>query len=368
MAISGKIGICKTCLKRVFDEGLVREIHSPFRTSLNLPPEPSSEEGVKCNVCVNECVISLNHHGYCGIRVNHDNAIRSVAGQGKLLAYIYLDPIPTNCVSIEFCPATTGAGYPEYSVSPNGDAGYYNLAVFLYGCNLDCLFCQNIEHKLIFRSYEKIQKSIVNRDEFIRLANRDDVTCICYFGGDPTPHILELLPMSNYIVRASKEKRKVKRICWETNGLMNPALMRAAGRLSLTSGGIVKIDWKAWDAKVYSALTGINGEKALRRLKENTELLAKMSRERPEIPLLTVSTLLVPGYVDEEEVGSIAAFLASLDENIPYVLLAFYPHHLMADMPKTSYTHAQRCYREAKKAGLKKVSLGNIWLLSDYLY
>jgi pyruvate formate lyase activating enzyme len=37
-------------------------------------------------------------------------------------------------------------------------------------------------------------------------------------------------------------------------------------------------------------------------------------RQRPDPPLLLASTLLVPGYVDAEEVGRIARYIAELDD------------------------------------------------------
>jgi len=41
----------------------------------------------------------------------------------------------------------------------------------------------------------------------------------------------------------------------------------------------------------------------------------------------------VPGYVDAEEVGLIARFIAEVDPRIPYTLLAFAPHFYMQDLP-----------------------------------
>jgi pyruvate formate lyase activating enzyme len=73
---------------------------------------------------------------------------------------------------------------------------------------------------------------------------------------------------------------------------------------------------------------------------------------------------LVPGYVDEEEVGSLASFIASLNPEIPYSLLGFHPNFYMDDLPRTSRRQADRCFRAAKEAGLKKVKIGNIHLLT----
>ena len=75
----------------------------------------------------------------------------------------------------------------------------------------------------------------------------------------------------------------------------------------------------------------------------------------------------MPGYVDVEEVGEIAHFIAQLDSNIPYSLLAFYPSFVLRDLPTTSLSHAERCMEVAKQAGLKWIKIGNQHLLGkDY--
>jgi pyruvate formate lyase activating enzyme len=107
----------------------------------------------------------------------------------------------------------------------------------------------------------------------------------------------------------------------------------------------------------------VDGEKAVDRLKRNVELIAKMD-VRKEPPLLVVSTLIVPHYVDEFEVFNISRFLAQIDEKIPYVLLAFAPQHLMHDLPTTSREQMRRVLEAARSSGLKNVFVENVWLLS----
>ena len=98
---------------------------------------------------------------------------------------------------------------------------------------------------------------------------------------------------------------------------------------------------------------------------ENFEALSRRVRQRPVPPLLIASTLLVPGYVDEREVEGIAGFIAGLNPEIPYSLLAFYPHFYLTDLPTTSRRHALRCKAAAEQKGLKCVRIGNVHLLSE---
>jgi pyruvate formate lyase activating enzyme len=146
---------------------------------------------------------------------------------------------------------------------------------------------------------------------------------------------------------------------------MSRGKLEEMAELTLMSGGCIKIDIKAWTEEVYFALTGT---KARDRVFENFAFLARYIKKRPDPPFLIASTLLVPGYVDEEEVEGIAKFIASLDKNIPFALLAFYPCFQMTDLPTTSRKHAMRCLEKAKEAGLTNVRIGNVHLLSPSDY
>jgi pyruvate formate lyase activating enzyme len=100
---------------------------------------------------------------------------------------------------------------------------------------------------------------------------------------------------------------------------------------------------------------------------ENFKMLSRLFQRRVEPPFLIASTLLVPGYVDEVEVAGIARYIAKLNPEIPYSLLAFYPHFHLQDLPTTSRNHALRCKEIAENAGLKTVHIGNLHLLGrDY--
>ena len=367
--VSNVVGVCVKCLREKEEAlGIALEIHRKYRLAIGLPIEPPRDpKGVRCTLCVNECSIPENSIGFCGLWRNVEGSLRFVEGHGYGVLHSYLDPLPTNCVATPVCPAATGVGYPRFSVSTHAEYGYYNLAVFFAGCNLDCIFCQNWHHKDIAVS-PKLRRRYLKSDEKLveEAVKNDRVTCICFFGGDPGPHTVYSLEVSRKILTYAKEHNIVKRICWETNGLENPGVMKEMARLSLESGGIVKIDWKACSPQVYQALTGVDGWKAVERVKQNIKLVSEMARERPEIPLLVVSVLLVPGYVDEQELECMAKYISVIDKSTPVVLLAFHPDHLLRDLPPTSINHAVKAYEIFRSYEIEKVFIGNEWLLGPY--
>lgn len=368
LLVSSSLSVCSDCLRSGEEvPQVVRSRHEEYRTGLGLPPTtPRSCERfcVQCQLCVNECTIEEGRMGFCGLWVNEGGSLKFKVGLDNVLGFWYLDPHPTNCVAAPVCPANTSRGYPKYTRVEGVEAGFYNLAVFFGGCSLNCLFCQNYEHKeLVSGVLKGKSKNIFPRRDLVREALNSRVSCICYFGGDPGPHSPHAIVASREIL--GRTEGQVKRICWETNGLQHPKIMEVMAGLSLESGGIVKIDWKAWTPQVYEALTGVSGVKALERLKNNVKLVSELSKRRKEPPLLVVSTLLVPGYVDIVEVKGIAEYIAEVNPEIPYVLLAFHPTHLMKDLPTTSYSHAIKAVKVAREAGLKEVYIGNEWLLSN---
>ena len=352
------LGVCVECIRRDFKrvQPLIEKAHKVSRSKFCLPQRiPRDKAGARCNICANECQIPREGFGYCGLRGNYLGKLVHLVNRERGSLSWYHDPLPTNCVA-------------EWVCGEKDSYGYKNLAVFYHGCSFDCLFCQNWHYREeVERIMEQATPAVLDKPESLKggnfvtseeLSNCVDknTNCICYFGGDPTPHIYHALETS----RLAPKKKRV-RICWETNGCMNPEFLKDMAELSLHSGGCIKFDLKAFNEQVNIALCGVSNRRTL----ENFSLLADYIKERKEPPFLVASTLLVPGYVDRIEVSGIAKFIASLDPEIPYSLLAFYPHFYMSDLPTTSRVHAEECLEEAKRAGLTRVKIGNIHLLSN---
>lgn len=337
--ISQTIGVCTNCLRHNYPlvKSHLEEIHIKERKEFNLPGRPpQAEEGTQCALCSNECQINEGEFGFCGLRTVHNGRLIHLAGTpARGLLHWYRDPLPTNCVADWVCEGSH-------------HLGDHNLAVFYSSCTADCLFCQNWH----YRQSKPGKDRTVSAQELAKVAN-SRTFCVCFFGGDPSSQMPHSLATSKRLAQQGV------RICWETNGMLHPKLLERALEYSLDSGGCIKFDLKALDEGIHRALTGVSNQRTL----ENFAQAGVKSVERSNPPLVIASTLLIPGYVDAEEVRAIAAFIASINADIPYALLAFAPSFFMPDLPPTTVSHAIAAKRAAHQAGLSNVRIGNRHLL-----
>ncbi|MCP8304792.1 MAG: radical SAM protein [archaeon] len=354
--LSRAINICRSCIHESPHEAVKISLrnHGDARKAFGLPGRiPESPSGMPCNLCANECRMGVGQSSYCGLRKNVAGRLISRATSDKGLYDAYLDPHVTNCCAAWFCPAGTGSGYPTFSACDGPERGYYNLAIFFYGCNFDCLFCQNSSHKYFDSAPSHSIDDLVERT----LSN-PKITCWCFFGGSPEPQLPFALKASERVLELVP-KGRILRICFEWNGCGHPDLVRKAAEIAFKSGGNIKFDLKCFDENMSFALSGISNRRAF----QNFEMIAREFHAlRGDPSVLTATTLMVPGYVDSDEVEGIAKFIASLDQRIPYSLLVFHPDFLMKDLPITPLEQALSCYKAAKKH-LERVNIGNLHLL-----
>jgi pyruvate formate lyase activating enzyme len=193
----------------------------------------------------------------------------------------------------------------------------------------------------------------IRKQEFNRFVH-DRVSCICFFGGDPSVQLDKIIEYCKDV----EGKNKILRFCLETNGNFNQKLLKEFAEISLRSGGGIKFDLKFWNPDLNKAVTGIENQNSY----ECFKMLGKMHRERVKVAFLRASTLLIPGYITPEEVESIAKFISEISSTIPYSLLAFSPRFEMKSLASTSRKIALECKKRASKY-LEKVNIGNRWLL-----
>ena len=355
--VSSSLGVCNSCLinYETDSQASVEQAHRHAREKFSLPTNPPKGDSFSCNLCNHNCSFSDNDLRYCGLRYSKEGKFISRSTKNSAILDFYFDPLPCNCCAAWFCPAGTGDGYPEFAYKSGKETGYYNLSVFFYGCSFDCLFCQNKNHKNV-----KIGTKVSIETLVTAFKNNTKVSCVCFFGGSPEPQFIFALEVSKRITDLSKEEKRIARICWEWNGFGNQKYIERAAQFSLQSGGNMKFDLKAWSPQIHKALTGVDNKKVL----ENFEYVAKnFFEKRLNLPVLNATTLLVPGYIDEYEVGKIASFIAEINPEIPYSLLGFYPHFEFSDLPLTTLERADACFDVASDY-LNNVNIGNKHLLS----
>jgi pyruvate formate lyase activating enzyme len=128
---------------------------------------------------------------------------------------------------------------------------------------------------------------------------------------------------------------------------------------ALKSNGCIKIDFKTFSENLNRALCGASNKNT----KHSIQLVAESMSKREKPPLLIVSTLLIPGYIDEQELTHMAEFIGEVDTSIPWSFLGFYPHFYCADMPRTSRAQADMAVSIARDHGIENTHVGNVHLL-----
>lgn len=335
--MSSFLSLCPACARKPESREIAAEAHCRSLGSFGLKAPIGS--GARCGQCVNGCAMDEGERGLCGLRENQSDKVVPVLGIEAAVDWYY-DPLPTNCVAEWVCGAESSCKHPARK----------SLAIFFHGCTFDCLFCQNWHHK------EDLFSSVRGRNvESLVKAADAETCCVCFFGGDPTPQLqFALRACDAWMAR----DENVPRICWETNGSMSSALVAKMADTSLRTGGTVKFDLKAFDENLHYSLCGVSNKQTLENFRELSGRIVGQ-----EGAFLVASTLLVPGYVDAAEVGAIAEFIAGLNPDIPYSLLAFHPDYLVMDLPVTTLDDAMTAAAAAKRAGLREVHLGNVHLL-----
>ncbi len=326
---------CKICKKETYTETIPlcpecarKDVALEYVGSLHNGTEKiEGDSGLKCGLCSNRCGIEEGEEGLCGLKFASKGKLRSLSTSTRAALHAYEDPLPTNCCNAWFCKASAMKGT--------------NLAVFYYGCNFDCLFCQNWQHRLINES------NVVTLNQMVEKGLNDRIKCVCHFGGSPEPQLPFAIKFSRELL-----DRKDVMICWEWNGASSKLALKAA-ELSHISHGTAKFDLKAWNDNLHRILTG-------RSNKQTLDNFHRVWEKFPEV--LSATTLLVPYFVDQREVEEIASFISSFDRSIPYSLLVFHPDYRLSDLPVTPKEQVMECFRIAKKY-LENVKIGNIHLL-----
>lgn len=273
-----------------------------------------------CKTCPHECELAEGQVGLCRSRRARDGVV-AAEGYGRITS-LALDPIEKKPIACWRSGTTV-------------------LSLGGYGCNMRCPFCQNAS--IAQAGAQDLAWREVTPQEVVEAAlDLRDRRCIgiAYTYNEP----LVAWEFVRDTARLAHEAGLVNVLV--SNGMATEAVMADLAPLV----DAANIDLKCFTAEGYRSLGG-----NLDAVKRSIGILAA----EPGCHL-EVTTLVVPGFSDDDEqVDSMARWLASLDPSIPYHLTRFFPQHRMQDVPPTPRATLDRLAAIAQRH-LLTVILGNV--------
>ncbi len=291
--------------------------------------ESLEEKKVKCYLCPIGCLLKEGAVGSCGVRANEG---------GKLYTYTYGSLISAAVDPVE--------KKPLFHFLP----GHKTLTIATPGCNLHCKGCQNweisqIDKREIFENPFYLETHIPP-EAIVERAIGMGCKSISYSYSDPTI-------FAEYMI-------EVARLAQES-GLRN--IMVSAGYINPEP--LADID-KYMDA--YSIDLKFFSDEAYREYSKGRlqPVLETIKYVVGKGKWLELTTLLVPHYLDNQQLRAIAEWIAGeVGDFIPWHISRFFPYYKAYNLPPTPIQNLLEAYRIGKEVGLKYVYLGNV-PLSDY--
>ncbi len=282
--------------------------------------QPLHDGAVQCRVCEHFCTLQLGAWGKCGARVNQKGVLYSTVYGQAVAAHV--DPIEKK---------------PLFHFLPGSQA----FSVGTYGCNFSCQWCQNWELSQS-RAREALSSIRLLPEALVAAAVAHDCASIAYTYNEPTI-FLEYA----YDTARLAHAQGIKNV-FVSNGFMSEETLELIG--PYLDG--INVDLKGFTEVFYHEYIGAR----LEPVKRNISALAHL----PDV-WVEVTTLVIPGLNDSDaELRELAAWLASVDSQMPWHVSAFFPQYRLHDRLPTPLSTLERAYRIGKEVGLQHVYVGNI--------
>lgn len=215
-------------------------------------------------------------------------------------------------------------------------------AIFLQGCNMNCLYCHNPETIEIASEKNPIKDvSLMSVDEVMEEVKkvRPFITGVTTSGGECTLQM-------DFLRELFTEVRKLGLTSFiDTNGFI--ALEGKDDFLDTVDKAMV--DCKSFDPEEHKKLTGLDNKTVI----ENIKYLGSIGK------LFEVRTVIVPEILDNEyNVDNISKLIASIDTNIRYKIIKYRPMGIREDLihkKMPSNKDMAKLYAIAHKNGLKDI-------------
>ncbi|MFA6992481.1 MAG: AmmeMemoRadiSam system radical SAM enzyme [Candidatus Gracilibacteria bacterium] len=293
-------------------------------------------ESVQCLACRKKCFVAAGHEGICGVR-------RNIGGDLYLMVYGKAVAINTDPIEKK----------PLYHFLPGSQIFSFGTI----GCNFRCSFCQNwdISQTLNLIRGKKIDESAREKSfeeafnegrdlmpkEAVEYCEKNNIPSIAYTYNEPTI-------FSEYAHDTGVLARKIGiKNVYVSNGFESDECLEYMKDFC----DAINIDIKSFSEDFYVNTCG----GTLRGVLETVEKAWKMGF------WIEITTLVIPGLNDsDEELRSIAKFLAGISKDIPWHVTAFHPDYKMTEKKATPPKTLESAYKIGVAAGLKYVYVGNI--------
>ena len=282
--------------------------------------EKLPDEKVKCNLCAHRCIIQNSKKGICRVRENIGGKLYML-NYGKLIAQ-HVDSIEKK---------------PLYHFYPGSTS--YSIATA--GCNFQCEYCQNYDiSQMPFRENRIIGQNS-DPEETLMQAIQHGCKSIAYTYTEPT-----IFYEYAFDVAQLAHDKNIKNI-FVTNGFItSEALQKIAPYLDAAN-----VDLKSFSNGFYKKICKAKLPPVLDTIKMLNQLGI----------WIEVTTLVIPTLNDtEQEFYSIAEFIMSVSEDVPWHISAFYPAYKLKYLPPTPLAVLIKAREIGLKTGLNNVYLGNV--------
>jgi len=184
--------------------------------------------------------------------------------------------------------------------------------VFFWGCNLFCrgCYCKRRIYSTMLKDFLGAHlespteiagepEEFLSFDEVMEILSGYDLKSIILDGQDAS-----IDPAYPALTRAFHEKF----------GSFNTVLTNALVLPDLSDTDKVEVGIKAIDDNLHRHYTGLS----------NAPILKNVKRIYDSGKKLLIESVLIPDYIDAEEVEKVARFVASIDSEIPFVVLPYF--------------------------------------------
>ena len=284
----------------------------------------NEDDKIRCLLCPHRCLIKEGQSSRCLSRKNIGGKLYSL-NYGKVLGAA-LDPIEKK---------------PLYRFYPST----YIFSVGTFGCNFDCLFCQN--HSLVHSVpiEEKTEKKPnnyrdeVSPEELVGAVLKTPSIGIAFTYNEPTvwyEYIKDVLPLA---------KEKDLKTVLVTNGFIEEEPLKKI----LPMVDAMNIDLKSFSPQFYTKVCKGKIEPVINTIKKAASEIH-----------LEVTCLVIEGYNSgDDEMEALSQMLSKIRPDIPLHISAFYPAYKMRDKVPTKPETIRHLCKTAQR-NLKYVYPGNI--------